>query len=306
MDAAGTEFRRELGGSAAASSGDGGLTRLGVRVGVAGGSRRPTRSARRCSRTSGATAFTRTASCACRKRTAVTFITRDAAGEPTYLNYRYASARNLSVAPADVRPGSAPPPPGSSSARARCSCLSCDERPKLSSVMRARRALTSRSTSTPAPASSRPAPRWGRRWRAPRPSRRAREGCPTRTSRTWGAAAGSEEHAPTATWLLTHGAAGVETVGPHGAYVARARKARCVDATGAGDALLAGTLASLIAAGATPDARAWRDADVFRRAVDVGQRIAAKAIGRVGAVAGLTRLEGARGVLAAIRTKSDP
>lgn len=111
-------------------------------------------------------------------------------------------------------------------------------------------------------------------------------------------------HAPKATWLVTYGAKGARAVGVHGDVRAPSKRVRCVDATGAGDAFIAGSLAALIAAGARPGTPAWRDADVWTRALHVGHILGAKAVGRVGAVAGLVGLGGARRELDAIRRAS--
>jgi len=97
-------------------------------------------------------------------------------------------------------------------------------------------------------------------------------------------------HAPDATWLLTYGARGAAAIGAHGEVRVPSRRVRCVDATGAGDAFIAGSLAALLAARARPRTAAWRDAEVWTRALRVGHLLGAKAIGRIGAVAGLQGL----------------
>lgn len=111
-------------------------------------------------------------------------------------------------------------------------------------------------------------------------------------------------YAPKATWLVTYGAKGARAVGAHGDVRTPSKRVRCVDATGAGDAFIAGSLAALVAAGARPGNLAWRDADVWTRALRVGHILGAKAVGRVGAVAGLVGLGGARRELEAIRRAS--
>jgi fructokinase len=100
-------------------------------------------------------------------------------------------------------------------------------------------------------------------------------------------------HAPRASWLLTYGARGAAAIGAHGEVRAASRRVRCVDATGAGDAFIAGSLAALVAARARPGNAAWRDAEVWTSALRVGHIVGAKAVTRVGAVAGLRDLSGA-------------
>ena len=64
-----------------------------------------------------------------------------------------------------------------------------------------------------------------------------------------------------------------------------------MDATGAGDAFLAGVLAVLSAAEAQPGRNVWRDPELFQEALGVGHRLGAKAVSRVGAVRGITGLK---------------
>lgn len=97
--------------------------------------------------------------------------------------------------------------------------------------------------------------------------------------------------APDATWVLTRGAGEASVEGAHGTVHASARRATCVDATGAGDAFLAGVLAVLSAAQAKPGRNVWRDAELFQEALWVGHRLGAKAVSRVGAVRGITGLK---------------
>jgi fructokinase len=96
-----------------------------------------------------------------------------------------------------------------------------------------------------------------------------------------------ERNAPGASWLVTRGARVATAVGEHGDVNEPALRSRCVDATGAGDAFIAGALATLVAAGAVPGSIAWRDAAMWRAALYVGHMMGKKAVSRVGAVAGL-------------------
>lgn len=106
-----------------------------------------------------------------------------------------------------------------------------------------------------------------------------------------------ERHAPRATWLVTRGAGVASAVGAHGEAHEPALRARCIDATGAGDAFIAGALATLLVARAVPGSAAWRDARVWRRALILGHTMGEKAVSRTGAVAGLVDLDRARAML---------
>jgi fructokinase len=110
-----------------------------------------------------------------------------------------------------------------------------------------------------------------------------------------------KKHAPSATWLLTYGARGASAVGAHGVVSVPAHKAKCVDATGAGDAFIAGSLAALLASGARPGTDAWSDPEVWTRALEMGHTLGAKAVGDIGAVTGLVGLGPARRRLDTIR-----
>jgi fructokinase len=112
-----------------------------------------------------------------------------------------------------------------------------------------------------------------------------------------------QRHAPQATWLLTRGAGRASAIGEHGEVSVPALRARCVDATGAGDAFIAGSLAALLSAGAVPGTPQWRDPAVWTAALHVGQRMGKKAVSRPGAVAGLIQLEGERAAVARMRRR---
>ena len=100
------------------------------------------------------------------------------------------------------------------------------------------------------------------------------------------------DNAPRAAWVVTQGAKGATALGDHGFVARPARKAKCVDATGAGDAFIAGVLAVLLEAGATPGTPAWRDERVWGAALEAGHVMGAKAVSRVGSVNGLVDLDG--------------
>jgi fructokinase len=112
-----------------------------------------------------------------------------------------------------------------------------------------------------------------------------------------------EENAKGATWLLTRGGNGAAAVGEHGQIAVATKRVRTVDATGAGDAFIAGVLAVLIAADARPGQKAWKDAQVWTRALEAGNMMGAKAVGSVGAVTGLVGLDAVRGKIDLVRKK---
>ena len=125
--------------------------------------------------------------------------------------------------------------------------------------------------------------------------------------RAVGAGAGTrwlERHAPQASWLITRRQGPASAIGPHGDVREAALAARCVDATGAGDAFIAGVLSTLVAAGARPGTPAWSDPDLWRKALRAGHIMGKKAVSRAGAVAGLVHLGRARAVVESARSAS--
>lgn len=90
-------------------------------------------------------------------------------------------------------------------------------------------------------------------------------------------------YAPNATWILTDGGNPARAIGAHGAVSMPALRARCVDATGAGDAFLAGVLTVLVRNRASPGTAAWRDSAVFSDALRLGHMLGKKAVSKVGA-----------------------
>ncbi|MBK8216831.1 MAG: carbohydrate kinase [Myxococcales bacterium] len=99
-------------------------------------------------------------------------------------------------------------------------------------------------------------------------------------------------NAPRAVQVHTRGGSVAWVRGPFGTIeVAVPRPdAPCVDATGAGDAFVAGVLAWLVASGAVPSSPAFADPDTWRGALTLGHRLGEKAIARPGAVKGVTGL----------------
>jgi fructokinase len=103
-----------------------------------------------------------------------------------------------------------------------------------------------------------------------------------------------EEHAKGGTWILTRGDNGAAAVGAHGQVTAPTKRVRCIDATGAGDAFLAGVLAVVVRSGAKPGTSAFADAKLWSRALEVGHILGAKAVSAAGATAGLRDLDDAK------------
>ena len=79
-----------------------------------------------------------------------------------------------------------------------------------------------------------------------------------------------EENAKGATWVLTRGENGAACVGPHGQVTFPTKRVRCIDATGAGDAFMAGLVAVLVRSGAKPGSADWKDPKLWSRAMEVG------------------------------------
>ncbi len=115
------------------------------------------------------------------------------------------------------------------------------------------------------------------------------------------------QHAPRATYVFTRGAGPATAVSATGAFrpvevASRVSAGRpCVDATGAGDAFIAGVIAALVEAGAQPGTAAAADAELWREALTLGHRLGQKAISRPGAVTGVVALAGCRRALDRLR-----
>lgn len=109
------------------------------------------------------------------------------------------------------------------------------------------------------------------------------------------------DNAPKAAWIVTQGAKGASAIGKHGFVARPARKVKCIDATGGGDAFIAGVLAVLLEAGATPESDAWRDERVWGAALEAGHAMGAKAVSQTGSVAGLVGLEDVRRIAKGVR-----
>ncbi|MBX3186809.1 MAG: hypothetical protein KF819_07330 [Labilithrix sp.] len=103
-----------------------------------------------------------------------------------------------------------------------------------------------------------------------------------------------DQHAKGATWVLTRGENGAAAVGAHGQVTFPTKRVRCIDATGAGDAFVAGVLAVLVRANAKPGTPAFADPKLWTRALEVGHMLGAKAVSAVGATAGVTQIDDLR------------
>lgn len=281
-------FRRELGGAPANVAT--GLARLGVRAAIVGGVGRDRFGealVAHLGRDRVDVRFVVTLP----NRTGLTFVTRDARGEPEFVFYRHQSAdvavraKHVTAAMARARWALV----GTSTlmtkdlARATTRFLDLAERAgaRLLVDLNVRAHL----------------------WSSPRAMRTAIARLVERADlvkasdadlRAVSGRSGSrrwlERHARRASWLLTRGSGMASAIGEHGEVHAPALRARCVDATGAGDAFIAGCVATLVAARAVPGSSAWRDASIWQAALRAGHIMGKKAVSRPGAVAGLVGL----------------
>jgi fructokinase len=288
-------FRRELGGAPANVAT--GLARLGVRVGIVGavGKDRLGQALLAHLAADGVDVrFVRILP----NRTGITFVVRDARGEPAFLFYRHASA-DLAITAEHISPAMG---------KARWALVGTSTlmTPQLSRA-------TERFLSFAARAGARlfvdlnvRAHLWpDRRVMQQTIARLAGRAALVKASDADLHAVGAggsgwgwlERNAPKATWLVTRGAGKASAVGEHGEVDAPALRVRCVDATGAGDAFIAGALATVVAAGALPGSGAWRDPELWRLALRAGHIMGKKAVARPGAVAGLVRLGSAARVV---------
>jgi fructokinase len=293
-------FRRELGGAPANVAT--GLARLGVRSAVVGGvgkDRFGTALVEHLAADGVDVRFVLRLP----NRTGLTFVVRDARGEPEFLFYRHASA-DLAVRAEHVKPAMG---------RARWVLVG------TSTLMTpALAAATERMLEVAARAGAHVLVDLNVRahlWPDRATMERAIAGLAAHASlvkasdadlRAVSGGKGDtrwlERHAPQATWLLTRGARPASAIGDHGEETVPALRARCVDATGGGDAFIAGSLATLVAARAVPGSTAWRDPAVWRTALRAGHILGRKAVSRAGAVAGLVHLDRARAVIDRVRS----
>jgi fructokinase len=297
------EYRRELGGAPANVAT--GLARLGAKAAVVGGVGRDRFGQALIAHLTNDGVDVRFV-VSLPNRTGLTFVTRDAAGEPEFLFYRHDSA-DLSVRAKHVVPAMGRARwalVGSSTlmtrelAGATARFLNVAERggaslfvdlnvrahlwPSRAAMQRAIGNLVGRAAVVKASdadlravAGGTPGLRW------------------------------LERHAPQATWLVTRGAGIASAIGEHGSVDVPARRARCVDATGAGDAFIAGVLTTLVTARAVPRSAAWSTPEVWATALRAGHILGKKAVSRPGAVAGLVDLGRARAVIASAAPRTE-
>ncbi|MDB4994731.1 MAG: 2-dehydro-3-deoxygluconate kinase [Myxococcaceae bacterium] len=223
-----------------------------------------------------------------RARTGIVFVTRSKTGEPTFANYRAASADRLitrahvlSATPSAawaVVSSSAAAPAAVFARRARtlgaAFAVDVNARPHLAPSRRALQdavaEMVEHADLVKASSSDLDA--------LVSPARAGDEAAALR----WLAA-----RAPGATILITRGGGPATCTGAHGRVErpAIAPRARVLDATGAGDAFLAGVLSVLVRGGAKPGTAAWSDAGIWTQALEVGHTLGKQAVSRVGAVA---------------------
>jgi fructokinase len=291
-------FRRELGGAPANVAT--GLARLGVKAAVVGGVGRDRLGealVRHLSRDGVDVRFVLRFD----NRTGLTFVVRDARGEPEFVFYRHESA-DLAVRAEHVTPAMG---------RARWVLVGTSTlmtpglaRGTARFLEVARRAGASILVDLNVRAHLWP----DRRTMERAIARLAGQATLVKASeadlRAVGGRSGTrwlERHAPGASWLITRGRGAASAVGVHGDVREAALPARCVDATGAGDAFIAGVLSTLVAARARPGTAAWSDTDLWRKALRAGHIMGKKAVSRAGAVAGLVHLGRARAVVESAR-----
>jgi len=226
-------------------------------------------------------------------RTGITFVTRDAAGEPTFVPYRNGTA--------DVVLDEAHVP--ATAAKVKIAVVS------TTSMLPASRAATTKFLTALEKAKGTLVVDLNVRPHLWADASAMRDACAELAAKAalvkgsekdLGALAGKrgmtwlDSHAKGATWILTRGENGAAAVGPHGQVTAPTKRVRCVDATGGGDAFLAGVVAVLARAGTKPGSAEWKDAKLWSRALEVGQLLGAKAVSTVGAVTGVVQLDDLR------------
>jgi fructokinase len=288
------EYRRELGGAPANVAT--GLARLGTKVAVAGGVGRDSFGEALVVHLANDGVDVRFV-VKLPNRTGLTFVTRDERGEPEFLFYRHDSA-DLSMRAEHVVPAMGQARwalVGSSTlmtpelARATGKFLGVAERAGASlfvdlnvraHLWTSRRAMERAIGSLVERAAV---------VKASDADLRAVSG---RSGLGW-----LERHAPQATWLVTRGSGVASAVGRHGSVEVPALRVRCVDATGAGDAFIAGALATLVVARAVPRSVSWSVPEVWRTALRAGHMMGKKAVSRPGAVSGLVELGRVQAVL---------
>ncbi len=234
------------------------------------------------------------------ERTGLTFVRRDARGEPSFLFYRRKSA-DVSVQVSDL-------PPSLGGARWLLVSSNGFTSPRLRNTTRALLRQARREGTSVAVDLNVRRHLWSdERTMRLRVAELARHADLLKVSDadldavTHEPAYWLHTHAEKATWLITRGHGPASAVGPHGEVELEPVPTKVVDATGAGDAFLAGVLSVLVATDARPETGPWQDAAVFRQALSFGHAMGQKAVSAVGAVAGLVDLDHLRAELAHLR-----
>jgi len=284
-------FRRELGGASANVALI--LARLGVKVGAVGavGDDKLGDALRADLAASGVdvTAVARLKG----SRTGITFVSRDATGEPTFLPYRQGTADlaldegHVPAAAAKVRfavVGSTSMLPSLRGATMKF--LGALDKAKGALVVD----LNVREHLWPDTESMKTAiAELASRAVVVKGSEKDLGALAGKRGMTW-----LEDNAKGATWVLTRGENGAACVGPHGQVTFPTKRVRCIDATGAGDAFMAGLVAVIVRSGAKPRSAEWNDPKLWSRGMEVGHLLGAKAISAVGATGGIGTLDDLR------------
>jgi fructokinase len=223
-------------------------------------------------------------------RTGIVFVTRDAVGAPTFLPYRNATAdlvideAHVSASAGKARYGLVSSTSMLPSCRgATLKFLAALEKAKGSLIFD----LNARTHLWPEGDALRDACAvLAKRALVVKASERDLQAIAGKRGMSW-----LEEHAKQATWVLTRGENGAAAVGVHGQVTAPTKRVRCIDATGAGDAFLAGVLAVLVKSAGKPGSAAFSDSKLWSRALEVGHALAAKAVSAAGAVTGVTAVD---------------
>ncbi len=99
------------------------------------------------------------------------------------------------------------------------------------------------------------------------------------------------DRAKKASVVITRGSGIADAIGAHGNISVKTEPKKCIDATGAGDAFIAGVLATLIRNGSSRDSAAWKNSAVWERALKVGHMLGAAAISKRGSVSAITTMK---------------
>jgi fructokinase len=229
------------------------------------------------------------------ERTGISFITRNARGEPTFLFYRHATA-DMAVRAEHIT---------AKMARARWVLVGTSTLPRrelAAATFRFVEEARRQGAGVVLDLNVRP-----HLWSDATEMREASLELASRahvikgSDPDWAALGGERRFAkiaPHALRITTTGPGPARATAARMTVVRTARRVRQVDATGAGDAFIAGVLASLVRAGIQPGGdRPW-EPGFLAAALDIGHSLGAKAVSKVGAVTGLVGLGPTRAALA--------